>query len=55
VRKASATHKPMGKKGNSTAGLESGLSEVQDVGKTQPEETKAQRPKPQMRGSIAKK
>jgi hypothetical protein len=55
VKKASATHKPMGETGSSTAGIESGISEVQKVGKTQPEENKAQRPKPQMRGSIAKK
>lgn len=56
-RKASGTHRSMGKTGGTTAGLESGVAEVkshkagQGVAITQG----AQRPKPVKRGSIAMK
>lgn len=56
MKKASSTHKSMGKKGYASTGLDSGLSETAKVGKTAPEEVSgSQRPKPQRHGSIATK
>lgn len=56
MKKATGTHRTMGKKGHTTAGLESGVSEVAKVGNTSPETAGgSQRPKPQKHGSIATK
>tara|TARA_R110000765_G_scaffold195825_7_gene301306 strand:+ start:7352 stop:7531 length:180 start_codon:yes stop_codon:yes gene_type:complete len=54
MRKASGTHRSMGKKGGVTPGLESGVAETMKVGNTNPDEVSgSQRPKPQKHGSIA--
>lgn len=55
-KKASGTHKSMGKKGYAEAGLESGIAETQKVGMTSPGEVgNTGRVKAQKHGSIAKK
>lgn len=56
MKKASGTHRSMGKKSHTTAGLESGVSQVEKVGNTSPDTVSgSQRPKPQKHGSIATK
>lgn len=55
MKKASATHRSLGKTGGASAGLESGVAEVAKVGKTEPETCKSDRPKPQSHGSVATK
>jgi hypothetical protein len=56
MKKASGTHRSMGKKGHTTAGVESGVSEVGKVGNTNPDQVSGSpRPKPQNHGSIANK
>ena len=55
-KKASATHRSMGKKGYAEKGLESGISETQKVGETNPPQVgNTGRVKPQSHGSIATK
>lgn len=57
MKKASGTHRTMGKKGGESAGLESGLSDVQKCKAGQGVEIteKSQRPKAKSHGSIATK
>lgn len=57
MKKASGTHKSMGTKGGTTAGLESGVAEVQSMkaGEGIEVDSKTQRPKPKSHGSIAMK
>ena len=47
------THRSMGKKGGTTAGLESGVAEVQKVAEEKPSLAADTRPKPKKHGSIA--
>lgn len=56
MKKATGTHRSMGKKGGAEAGLVSGVAETQKVGDTNPPEVgNTGRVKPQRHGSIAKK
>lgn len=54
MKKASGTHRPMGKKSGTEAGLMSGVAETQKVGDTNPGEVgNTGRVKAQSHGSIA--
>jgi len=56
MKKANGTHRSMGKKSHTTTGVESGVSEVEKVGNTNPDTVSgSQRPKPQRHGSISTK
>lgn len=57
MKKASATHKSMGKKGGAEVGLESGVAHVEKyhAGQGVEVDSKSHRPKPQRHGSIAHK
>jgi len=55
MKQESGTHRPMGKKGGTSAGLESGVAEVQAIKQSSPDLAKDVRPKAVKLGSIAMK
>ena len=57
MKNAKGTHRPMGKKGGATAGIESGLSDVQKykAGQGVDITEKSQRPKAASLGTISTK
>lgn len=53
MKNETGTHRSMGKKGGTTAGLESGVSSVEAIKQSVPDLAKDTRPKASKHGSIA--